>query len=94
MTNLNSVIQHQRILGLDPNKAIVDNDIPVKILNEGSNVVSKYLSYLYNRSKLFSNYPGPLKLGTVIPINKKSTKNLKYERLSSYNTISYYIQII
>ena len=39
-------------------------------------VVSRYISDIYNRSKQFSNYPGPLKLGTVTPINKKSTKTL------------------
>ena len=67
---------NKRILELDPNKASVENDIPVKILIESHDVVSTYLSDLYNRSKLFSNYPSLLKQGTVIPINKKSTKTL------------------
>ena len=67
---------NKRILELDPNKASVENDIPVKILIESHDVVSTYLSDLYNRSKLLSNYPSPLKLGTVIPINKKSAKTL------------------
>ena len=67
---------NKRILELDPNNASVENDIPVKILIERHDVVSTYLSYLCNRSKLLSNYPSPLKLGTVVPINKKSTKTL------------------
>ena len=65
---------NKRILELDPKKASVENDIPVKILIESHVVVSKYLSDLYNRSKLLSSYPGPLKLGTVIPINKTRAK--------------------
>ena len=66
----------KRILDLEPKKASVENDIPAKILIGSHDVVSRYLSDIYNRSKHLSNYPGPLKLGTVTPINKKSTKTL------------------
>ena len=58
----------------NPEKLVLK--IPAKMLIGNHDVVSRYLSDIYNRSKQFSNYPGRLKLGTVTPINKKSTKNV------------------
>ena len=55
----------KRILDLEPKKACVENDIPAKILIGSQDVVSRYLSDMYNRSKHFSNYPALLKLGTL-----------------------------
>jgi len=66
----------KRINDIDPRKASIENDIPAKILKGSNDIVSKHLSDIYNESKDDRNYPSSLKLGTVTPINKKSTKTL------------------
>ena len=66
----------QRINDLDPEKAGVENDIPAKILKGSTNIVSKNLAGIYNKSKTTYMYPSSLKCGTVIPIRKQDTQTL------------------
>ena len=63
---------NKRILDLDPKKASIENDIPIKILIRSNDMV-KHLAKIYNNSKDNENYPCSLKLGTITPINKKTT---------------------
>ena len=67
---------NKRILDLDPKKASIENDIPIKILIRSNDIVSKHLADIYNNSKNNENYPSSLKLGTITPINKKKTRTL------------------
>ena len=61
---------------LDPKKAGVENDIPIKFLIDTSDIVSKHLANIYNKSKINGNFPQQLKRATIIPINKKRTRTL------------------
>ena len=65
---------YKRILDLDPKKASIENDIPIKILMRSNDIVAKHLAEIYNNSENNENYPCSLKLGTIIPINKKTTR--------------------
>ena len=75
---------------LDCNKGAVPNDIPVKILNCSSNIVSSYLSTIYNVAKNDCNFPETLKCANVIPIHKKGdkTSSKNYRPISLLPTIS------
>ena len=80
----------QVILMLDCNKGAVPNDIPVKILNCSSNIVSSYLSTIYNVAKNDCYFPETLKCANVIPIHKKGdkTSSKNYRPISLLPTIS------
>ena len=61
---------------LDPKKAGVEMDIPIKMLKTSSDISSKFLSDIYNESKNSQNFPLSLKLSNVIPIHKANEKTL------------------
>ena len=67
---------NKRILDLDPKKASIENDIPIKILISSNDIVAKHLAEIHNNSKYNENYPCSPKLGTITPINKKTTRTL------------------
>ena len=77
--NFNNLVEqdiHKQIVQLNPKKASIENDLPAEILKESTDIVSDYLCSIYNNSKFNELYPNSLKLGTVAPINKKSTQTL------------------
>ena len=59
---------------LNPNKASIENDIPAKILIVSKDIVSYYLSNIYNDCKHDNQYPLSLKAADVTPIHKKDEK--------------------
>ena len=63
-----------KILKLDPKKASMEDDIPVKPLVGSYDIVGKYLSAIYNNSKNSSTYPTSLKVADVTPIPKTKEK--------------------
>ena len=65
---------HKEIMQLNLKKASIENDLPAELLIESMDIVSDYLSNIYNNSKTNELYPNSLKMGTVTPINKKSTQ--------------------
>ena len=66
---------------IDPKKACVENDIPAKLFVETANIVGDYVAKIYNDLKNENNFDKSLKLGTVIPVNKTSTKTTKKKDL-------------
>ena len=64
----------KEISGLNPNKAGIENDIPAKILIDNKDIVSPYLSNIYNECKQKNKYPLSLKAADVTPIHKKADK--------------------
>ena len=65
---------------LDPTKASIENDLPIKILIGNSDIVCSHLSNIYN-SKNDNIYPQTLKLADVTPIhNKDETTSMKNYR--------------
>ena len=69
---------------LDPTKASIGNDIPAKMLVNSNDVVSDYLSDIYNNSKKDKKYPTSLKIADVVPIHKKDEKT----SLKNYRPVS------
>ena len=66
---------------MDPGKASIENDIPVKILITTSDIVCTHLSQIYNSTKNENIYPQSLKLADVTPIHKKDAlTSLKNDR--------------
>ena len=75
---------------LDPKKAGLDDDIPVKILKMSSDINSKFLCDIYNESKNLQDFPLSLKLSNVIPVHKAKEKTLSknYRPISLLPVIS------
>ena len=67
---------NEAIYSMDPKKACVDNDIPAKVLRGSGTVIASFLSKMFNTSKNEGVFPSSLKEGTVIPINKKTTRTI------------------
>ena len=61
---------------LDPKKAGIENDIPASVLISSSDIVSNHLANIYNELRNSNVFPHALKLGTIVPINKKKVKTL------------------
>ena len=72
------------ILQLDKNKASIENDIPTKVLIGSNDIVSGYLSDIYNKSLKDHCFPNSLKLADVIPIHKKDDRTL----MKNYRPVS------
>ena len=83
-----------QILQLNSKKAGIENDLPAKMLQGSNDIVSKYLCDIYNNSKFNESYPSSLKIGTVTPVNKKSTPTLLKKRSTSREFDSHCIQVI
>ena len=64
----------KEIRKLNTNKASIENDIPAKILIGSKDIVSPYLSNIYNDCKQENKYPQSLKAVDVTPIHKKNEK--------------------
>ena len=79
-----------KINSLDPKKACKENDIPPKILIGTNEIVSGYLSKIYNNSKNSEKYPSSLKTADVTPIYKEKERTLKknYRPVSILPTLS------
>ena len=67
---------YEYISKLDPKKAGIENDIPASVLVSSIDIVSTYLTNIYNESKNSNLFPPALKLGTITPIHKKKVKTL------------------
>ena len=67
----------KEIKQLDPKKATVGNDIPIKMLIETNDIVSNHLTKICNDSKTEQIFPESLKFADVIPIHKKDDRTNK-----------------
>ena len=75
---------YNEIRNLDQSKASVENDIPAKILMGSNDIVSEYLSKIFNKAKNECDFPRLLKLADVIPIHKKEETSL----MKNYRPVS------
>ena len=75
---------YSEIRALNIKKASMENDIPAKILIGTNDIVSGYLSNLYNNSKNSQNYPCSIKKADVTPIHKDKERTVR----KSYRPIS------
>ena len=68
---------YKKINSLDTKKACKEGDIPAKMLKGTNDIVSGYLSKIYNDSKNSEKYPLSLKTADVTPIHKEKEKTSK-----------------
>ena len=62
---------------LDPKMAIIENDIPTKILKSNSDIASHYVSEAYNNSKNNNLYSLSIKVADVSPIHKAKERIIR-----------------
>ena len=74
--DMTSEVIETDIKNLDKKQASMENDIPVRVLIGGNDIVGHYLSAIYNNSKNSETYPPFLKVADVRPINKTKNKIL------------------
>ena len=87
---MNNFDFEREILKLDPKKANLQGDIPVKMLIKTYDIISNYLSEYYNKAKQEHKYRTSLKIADVIPIHKKDEKTLakNYRPVSLITAVS------
>ena len=75
---------------LNPNKTTSYNDIPAKILSKNKDIVSPFVTKIYDNAKSSCDFPNPLKVGIVTPVHKKGEKTNKenYRPISILPTVS------
>ena len=78
------------IQNLNSRKASQQNDIPVKILKENSDICSYILHHNFNNSLFSNKFPKYLKKADITPVFKKDEKFLKknYRPVSILPTVS------
>ena len=77
-------------MGLDKKKATTLNGIPTKILVDNCDIITPFLTKMYNDSNLNMNFPNPLKLADTTPTHKKddTTKKENYRPVSILPSVS------
>ena len=68
---------YSKINSFDPKKACMENDIPVNILIRTNDIISGYISKMYNESKNTEIFPNSLKTADITPIHKEKDKNIR-----------------
>ena len=62
---------------LDKKKPTTFNNIPARILVENSDIISPFITHIYNESKSKSDFPNSLKLADVTPAHKKDERTME-----------------
>ena len=80
----------ERIKCLDKNKATTHNGIPSKILAENYDIISPFITKIYNDCTTNMKFPDPLKLADITPTHKKSdtTNKENYRPVSILPSVS------
>ena len=68
---------YSKIKSLDPKKASMENDIPAKMLIGTNDIISAYISKMFNESKNSESFPNSLKTADITPIYKEKEKTSK-----------------
>ena len=81
---------YSKINSLDPKKACTENDIPIKVLLGTNDIVSSYISKMYNESKNSDSFPKALKKADITPIHKgkEQTAKINYRPVSILPVLS------
>ena len=65
---------NKKISSLDKRKPTTHNNIPTKILVENRDIISPFITNIYNESKSKSEFPSSLKLADITPAHKKNER--------------------
>ena len=66
-----------RIDQLDKRKPTTYNNIPTRVLIDNKDIISPFITDMYNESNRASNFPNSLKLADVTPAHKKEERIVK-----------------
>ena len=77
----------KEIKGLIANKAVQDNDIPVTVLKENTNVFAEQITLQFNEGICPSKYTESFKVRNITPAFKQGSKNLNPETAGSGGSI-------
>ena len=66
-----------RIDSLNKRKPTTYNNIPTRVLIENRDIISPFITEMYNESNRTSNFPNSLKLADVTPAHKKDERIIK-----------------
>ena len=80
----------EKIKGLDKRKASTFNGIPSKILAENYDIISPFITKMYNDSNINLKFPDSLKLADITPTHKKddATNKENYRPVSILPSVS------
>ena len=67
----------KRINSLGKRKTTTFNNIPTRILVENSDIISPFITDIYNESKSKSEFPNSLKLADITPAHKNEERILE-----------------
>ena len=89
-TTVNNTIMTDKINSLDKKKPTTFNNIPTKLLVENNDIISPFITEMYNQSNRKCIFPNSLKLADVTPAHKKEdrTKKDNYRNVSILPPIS------
>ena len=88
MSNVAEISAHLQSLNIK--KPTTSNNIPAKIIAENYDIISPFITNIYNECKTISNFPAPLKCADITPAHKKdeTTKKDNYRPVSILPSIS------
>ena len=66
-----------KIDSLNKRKPTTFNNIPTRVLVDNKDIISPFITEMYNESNRKSNFPNSLKLADVIPAHKKEERIIK-----------------
>ena len=67
-------VVREKINSMDQKKPFTYDDIPTKILVENSDIMSPYITEMYNESKSNAVFPSSIKCTDITPAHKKEEK--------------------
>ena len=85
------VCETERIINrLNKRSATPYNDIPAKVLEKNGDIVSPFITKIYENAKKDCIFPSPLKTGNITPVHKKGERTNKenYRPISLLPTVS------
>ena len=88
--NISEPMVQKQIASLNKKKPTTFNNIPTRILVENSDIISPFITNIYNNCKYKSEFPPTLKLADITPVHKKSDRTIddNYRPVSILPSIS------
>ena len=73
-SSVSEAAMKKRITSLNKKKPSTHNNIPIRVLVENADIISPFITHIYNDSVLKSEFPDSLKLADVTPAHKKNDR--------------------
>ena len=76
-STVNESMIKEKIKSLDKRKPTTCNNIPTRLLIENNDIISPFITEMYNESKTKAAFPDSLKLADITPAHKKNDRTAK-----------------